>query len=85
MVKYDLTTAWQEVYNSVDDDRRVLFSAGSPDAARRGIYISLGRNKQEDIILCMHSNAMLDITVKGGIPVFAKMVAGTAKMCVYRF
>lgn len=84
MVKYDLTTDWIEVYNTVDQDRDVLFSGGVPDAARRGIYISLGRNKQEDLLLCLQGSCMFHHTVKAGTPVYAKMSEGTGVLCVCR-
>lgn len=84
MAKYDLTTEWTEVYNSVDQDRDVLFSGGAPDATRRGIYLSLGRNKEEDVLLCLQGSCMFHHIIKAGTSVHAKMTEGTAIMCVCR-
>lgn len=84
MVKYDLTTEWKEVYGAVDNDRDVLFSGGAPDAARRGIYLSLGRNKEIDILLCLQGSCMFRKVIHAGTSVYAKMTAGTAIICVCR-
>ena len=84
MVKHDLTTSWVEVYPSVDQERDVLFSGGVPDAVRRGIYLSFGRNQEEDVLLCLQGSCMFHHTVHAGITVYAKMSAGTASLCVCR-
>ena len=84
MVKFDLTTAWLEIYHAVDQNRDVLFSGGVGDAARLGIYLSLGRHKNEDILLCLQGSCMFHHTIYAGTTVYAKMSSGTAVICVCR-
>ena len=84
MVKFSLTTEWKEVYGAVDNVREVLFSGGTADAARRSIYLSIGRNKDVDILLCLNGSCMRSLTIKPLTSVYAKMSGGTAELAVYR-
>lgn len=84
MVKKSLTTTWQEVYGAVDNPRKVLFSGGTPDAARRAIYLSIGRNKDIDILLCLNATSMITLDIAPLTSVYAKMSGGTAELGVYR-
>ena len=84
MVKFDLTTEWKEVYNSVDQDKDILFSGGAGSEVRQGIYLSFGRNKEEDVIMCLQCAGIFRYKVNAGTSVHAKMSSGTAVMCVCR-
>ena len=84
MVKSDLTTNWKEVYNAVDQDRKVLFSVGAGGASDMSVYISFGRHKEEDVILDLGGGSALQFLVGAGTTVYAKTSESIAVMCVYR-
>lgn len=84
MAKKSLTTEWKEVYGAVDNPRKVLFSGGVADTGQRAIYLSIGRNKDIDILLSLNANSMITLDIAPLTSVYAKMSGGTAELGVYR-
>lgn len=84
MVKYDLTTEWKEIYQAIDNDRKVLFSVGGGSEELISVFLAFGRSKEADVILDLGGGSAIQFLIHAGTTVYAKTSLGTAVACVYR-
>ena len=83
MTLHALTTTWSEVFKPHDREQHIVISAGVFSTIGNVIYISVGRHKQEDILLSSYTTFGFMLKVPPDTAIYAKTNAGTAKLCTF--
>ena len=83
MTLHVLTTAWSEIFKPHDQEHYLVITTGTFDTIGNVIYISVGRHRQEDILLSSYTTFGFMLKVPPDIAIYAKTNAGTAELCTF--